>query len=161
MDHDRFRTRARELRATADEVSCLTALPDDITAPIASRHKLKTTVELLRDAAFDIEQLVGAKPTGCTCRRIQDENAYDYLDYAEGCLHHHELYQIRAHLKEEYVKMERVLKNEVRLRLITAALSGTARMPDDDDVLVKRAIAIADEALDRIAREALYENGIS
>lgn len=149
MDREHFRDRVRALRAQADEVSCLTAIPDRVKP-----QDLKATEHLLRAAAYDIEQLVKARPTGCICRHIQDDN-YDYFDYDAACLHHGQLYRIREGLKADYAKMEKALKNEARLRFATAVLSGTdwLQVHDDTGLGIKRALAIADGVLDHIDRE--------
>ncbi len=151
MDRDRFRKRATDLRNCADLVGRLTEIPDR-----ATQKDFHQAANLMAGAANDLEELVKGSLPGCICRRIQDEN-YDYLNYAEGCRHHGQLYVMREGLKANYAKMESALKNEVRMKLVAAALAGTAGLSSgddrDEDHLAKRAIAIADEAICRIARE--------
>jgi hypothetical protein len=65
------------------------------------------------------------------------------------------LHQLRESLKAEYTKMEKGLKNEARMRLVAAVLSGAAGLPNDvdaldDEDLAKRAIAIADATIRQI-----------
>ena len=149
MDRDRFRDRVRELRAFADRMAPLSRMPDRVTGV-----DLQLAADLATKAANSIDELTKAKPTGCICRHIENDN-YSYLDYAEACLHHSQLYALSVRLKADYAKMEKALKNEARLKLVTAALSGTAGLPSNDDDLdendfAKRAIAIADEAIRRI-----------
>jgi hypothetical protein len=121
----------------------------------ATGADLQLAADLATKAASDLDELVAATPPGCICRRVENEN-YSYLDYAEACLHHRQLYVLREQLKAGYVKMERALKNETRMKLVAAALSGAAGMPSDVDDhsdntdLVKRAFTIADEAIRRI-----------
>lgn len=146
MDRDRYRTRAVNLRDCAQIVDNLTRMPDRATA-----KDFQQVVDLMSGAANDIDALVKAELPGCICRRID----YDYLDYVEGCCHHHVLYHRHKGLQANYDKMVRALKNEVRMRLVVAALSGTAAVQDLNDLnLVKRAIAIADETLRQIIEEA-------
>lgn len=149
MDRGRFRNRARELQACAEIVGKLTQMPDR-----ASQKDFQQAAKLMESAAGDLEELITAQPAGCICRRICD-NDYDYLDYAEGCLHHRQLYTMREALKVNYTKMESALKNEVRMKLVAAALSGTAGdTPADANRYAERAIAIADETIRRIAATA-------
>ena len=151
MDRDRFRNRARELRAFADRMGPLAKMPDRVTAA-----DLQLAADLAAKAADSLDELLKARPAGCNCRLIEDDN-YSYLDYAESCLHHRQYYLLREQLKADYAKMERKLKNEVRMKLVAAALSGTATPMDHRDLpiagvepVVERAIAIADEAIRRI-----------
>lgn len=154
IDRDRFRGRARELRAFAERMAPLAKMPDRVTAA-----DLQLAADLATKAADHIDELVSAKPPGCICRHIQDDN-YSYLDYAEGCLHHRQYYFLREQLKADYKKMEKALKSEVRMKLVAAALSSTALPLDSRDIpqagvgtVVERAIAIADEAIRRITQE--------
>ena len=146
MDHDRFRARARDLRACAALVGGLTQMPDRATP-----KDFQQAADLLVGAADDLETLIKVRPAGCTCRGIQGDN-YGYLVYVEGCLHHGHLYETHARLKADYEKLESALKNEARMKLVTAALTGAA-MHDSGDRELKRAIDIADEALRLLARE--------
>jgi alkyl sulfatase BDS1-like metallo-beta-lactamase superfamily hydrolase len=151
MDCDRFRKRAHDLQNCAQLVKDLTRIPDRWT-----EKDFRWVTDLMTGAANDIEELIKATPTGCICRRIQDDN-YDYLDYTEGCQHHRQLYMLRESLKANYEKMERALKNEVRMRLVEAALSGMAQLTSTSHnvtALVTRAFAIADETLRQITAEA-------
>lgn len=154
-DRHRFSKRVRELNARAQIVEDLVRMPDR-----AAEQDFRQAADLMRGAARDLEELASATPTGCICRRIQDDN-YDYLDYAEACLHHRQLYVLHENLKASYAKMERVLKNEARMKLVAAALSNTAVPLDSRDtptaavgLIVERALAIADEAIRRITETA-------
>jgi len=154
MDRGRYRNRARELQACAELVGKLTQMPDR-----ASQKDFQQAAKLMEGAASDLEELVTAQPAGCSCRRIRDDN-YDYLDYHEGCLHHRQLYLMREALKADYAKMEKALKSEVRMKLVAAALTGTATPMDHRDLpiagiepVVARAIAIADEAIRTITAD--------
>lgn len=147
-DRHRFSRRARELRAFAERMVPLAKMPDRVTAA-----DIQLAAALATKAASDLDELVSAKPTGCICRHVQDDN-YSYLDYAEECLHHRQYYFLREKLKADYAKMEKALKNEVRMKLVAAALSGTAIIPEEDapdrEDMVKHAIKIADETIRRI-----------
>lgn len=151
MDRERFRKSAHDLKGCADLIRDLTRMPDR-----ATEKDFQQAADLMARAADDITELIKAQLPGCICRRIQDDG-YDYLDYAGNCRHHRDLYLHRESLKADYAKIERALKNETRMKLVAAALSGTAGRPSDpdldDDDLVKRAIAIADEAIRRITQE--------
>jgi hypothetical protein len=153
MDRDRYRKRVHELHSCAQLVNDLTRVPDR-----ATEKDLRQASDLMTGAATDINDLIKTQPPGCICQRVENDN-YNYLDYAEGCLHHRDLYRTREALKANYEKRERALKDEVRLRLVEMTLSGTAMSPDMDDgtnraIVVKRAIAIADEALRQITEAA-------
>lgn len=162
MDRDRFRNRARELRAFAERMTPLAKMPDRATGA-----DLQLAAELATKAAEHIEELVKAKPSGCICRHIENDN-YSYLDYAKECIHHGQLYSLSEHLKADYAKMEKALKNEARMKLVAAALSGTAVSFNSRDtpagwtnitgpaveIVVERAVAIADETLRRITGAA-------
>lgn len=158
MDRDRFRTRARELRAFAERMAPLAKMPDRVTGA-----DLQLAAELANKAAASLDELLEARLPGCICRLIENDN-YSYLDYAEACRHHGNLFVQERQLKEGYAKAEKALKNEARMKLVAAALSGTAAAHGTGDVpagwtsvtgpaagaLVERAIAIADEAIKRI-----------
>jgi hypothetical protein len=148
MDRDRYRQRARDLHGCAQLVKDLTKMPDR-----ATEKDFRQAADLMTGAANDIDELIKSKPAGCICRRIEDDN-YSYLDYAEGCLHHHELRRIREELKMSYAKMECALKDEVRMRLIVAALSSIG--PDgfrDYNKSAHHVLDCADEVLRLIVRE--------
>jgi len=154
MDRDRFRARARELRAFADRMIPLAKMPDRATSA-----DLQLAADLAAKAADAIDDLVTATPTGCICRRIQDDNC-DFLDYAESCRHHGSLFARVRQLKEGYAKIEKALRDEARMKLVAAALAGSATMPVEDDVrwhdrlFIERALAIADETIRQIAEGA-------
>ena len=124
----------------------------------ATEKDFRQAADLMRGAASDLEELVKATPTGCICRRIQDDN-YSYLNYAEDCVHHRQYYALREQLKADYAKMEKALKNETRMKLVAAALTGSAAFTPEDDHAgrnqhVERAIAIADDTIRRITETA-------
>ena len=152
MDRHRFSSRVRELKERAKLVEDLGRVPDR-----AKEKDFRDIAELLRKTAADIEELVDAKLPGCICRRI-DHDDYSYLVYADECRHHHRLHVLTEKLKADYAKMEKTLKDEVRMKLIAAALSGTAGMPPIDrlvenainDRLVENAITVADETIRRL-----------
>lgn len=153
MDRNRLLERAKDLRACAELIGSLTQMPDR-----AAQKDFQRAGNLMEGAAGDLETLVRAQLPGCICHRIQGED-YDYLDYAEGCLHHRQLYTTRERLKADYAKMEEALKNEARMRLVTAALSGSTGHRDPRDTLtqyaknvVERAITIADETIRQIVK---------
>lgn len=155
MDRDRFRSRARELRAFADRMTPLAKMPDRATAA-----DLQLAADLATKAADSLDELLKARPPGCNCRLIEDDN-YSYLDYAESCIHHRQYHLLREKLKADYAQMEKKLKNETRMKLIAAVLSGTATPMDHRDLpvagiepVVERAIAIADEVIRQITGTA-------
>ncbi len=148
VDRDRFKKQAQTLRETAKQIAVLSQLPERLTT-----RDLQDLADMANNAADTIDEMLRAALPGCTCRRIQ-ENGYDYLDYAEGCRHHEQYRSMREQLKASYAKSERALKDAARLPLVATALSGSALTNRDPDDLVKNAIAIADEAVERIAREA-------
>lgn len=148
IDRGRFQNKARDLRGCAQLIKDLTHVPDR-----ATEKDFRQVTDLLTSAADDLDELLRAELPGCACRRIQDDN-YAYLVYAEDCRHHRGLYLQEKNLKARYEKAESVLKNEVRLRFITATLTGAAVTGDgriEHASIVKRAIAIADEAVLQIA----------
>jgi hypothetical protein len=157
MDRHRFSKRSRELTELARLVEGFARMPDG-----ATEKDFRQAAALIRGASNDIDELVRTSPPGCICRSVRDENN-EFLDYTEACLHHRQLYTLRESLKADYAKMERALKSEVRLKLVAAALSGTAGLhqvrdqPSDvDDFnedLAKRAIEIADATIRQITKE--------
>ncbi len=153
MDRERFRSRARELRAFAERMTPLAKMPDRATGA-----DLQLAADLATKAADSLDELLKAKPPGCNCRLIEDDN-YSYLDYAESCLHHRQYFFLREKLKADYAKMEKALKNEVRMKLVAAALSGSAGLEpkdllDHQDQLVQNAIMIADEVIRQLTEVA-------
>ena len=145
MDRHRFSRRAHELRAFADRIGPLAKMPDRATSA-----DIQLAADLATKAAADLEELIAATPAGCVCRRIENDN-YSYLDYVESCIHHRQYYLLREQLKADYQKLERVLKNEARMKLVAASLSGTAVLPSNvEGDLAARAISIADETIRRI-----------
>lgn len=151
IDRDRFRARVRELRALADRMTPLAAMPDRATGA-----DLRLAADLAKKAADSLVELLEVPLPGCICRLIETDN-YSYRDYAEGCQHHGSLFKQERQLKEDYQKMERSLKDEARMKIITAALTGTAVTTEDYGGKVRavdRAIAIADEAIHRITETA-------
>jgi len=149
---NRFRERVHALRTFAEKMTSLAKMPERTTA-----SDLQLAADLSKKAADSLDELLNAELLGCVCRRIEHDN-YSYLDYAESCLHHRQYYLLRQQLKADYAKMEKALKDEVRVKLVAAALTGTAMpsiMPLDVSVrsrsVVTTAIAIADEALRQIA----------
>lgn len=148
MDRDRYRKRAHDLHGCAQLIKDLTRVPDR-----ATEADFRQVADLMTDAANDLNELIKATPPGCICRRIENDN-YSYLDYAEGCLHHRQLYALSESLKADYIRMEKALKDEARMRLIAAALTGSAVNPQNTSIgAVKYAIAIADEALQQVVTE--------
>ncbi len=128
----------------------LAKVPDRATAA-----DIQLAADLAKKAATDLDDLVKAQPAGCLCRLIENDN-YSYLDYHEACIHHRQYWHLREKLKADYAALEKTLKDETRMRLVVAALTGTAGIPanEDDrggDQLVLRAIDIANETLRRIA----------
>ena len=76
-------------------------------------------------AAADLGRLMNARLPGCICRRIEDEH-YSRLVYEKTCTHHSSLFHQEKSLEEGYAKAEKVLKDEPRMRVIIAALTGAA-----------------------------------
>jgi len=158
MDRHRFSKRSRELTELARLVEGFARMPDGV-----AEKDFRQAAALMRGASYDIDELVRTSPPGCICRRIRDESN-EFLDYAEACLHHRQLHTLREEFKANYAKMERALKNETRLKLVAAALSGTAGLhqvrdqPSDvndfNEDLAKRAIEIADATIRQITMEA-------
>ena len=150
-DRHRFSRRASELRRFADCIEPLAKMPER-----ARGADIQTAADLAKKAADDLDELVKATPPGCICRRIENDN-YSYLDYAEECVHHRQYYFLREKLKADYAKMEKDLKNEVRIRLVAAALSGTAAIPEgaveNPERHAIRALAIADATITKLTEE--------
>lgn len=152
MDRGRFENRVDKLRTCASHLGKLSALPERATT-----DDFRDASDLMRQAADDLTTLIKAELTGCVCRRIRDDN-YDYLEYAQGCRHHRDLYTLKERLKADYTKMEKALKDEVRLKLVTAALAGAAISNDviafeGTERIAKRAIEVADDTIERLARD--------
>ena len=126
----------------------LAKMPDRATSA-----DIQLAADLATKAAADLDELASATPAGCVCRRIENDN-YSYLDYVESCIHHRQYYLLREKLKEDYAKMERVLKNEVRMKLVIAALQAqTVRSNEPDARMAKLAIKLADEVLRQLGSE--------
>lgn len=147
MDSSRFRTRARELRAFAERLAPLAKRPDRVTAA-----DVQQAADLATKAADSLDELLAATPPGCECRQIETDN-YSYLDYAESCRHHRQYYILGKKLGADYDALKKTLKDETRLKLIAAALSGTPT-PMDVEPVVARAIKIADEAIRQLTESA-------
>ena len=152
MDRHRFSKRSRELNERAQIIEDLSRVPDRMT-----EKDFRLATDLMRGAANDLDELVKAKPTGCICRHIENDN-YSYLDYAKDCIHHAQYYFLREQLKADYAKMEKVLKDEARMKLVAAALAGTAGMATTDQIgrnaFVENALEIAEAAIRRITETA-------
>jgi hypothetical protein len=135
-------------------MSPLAKMPDRATSA-----DLQLAADLAKKAADDLDELVKATPSGCVCRRIDNDN-YSYLDYHEECIHHRQYYFLREQLKADYAKMEKALKNEVRIKFVAAALAGTAAgiEPKEDQLgrnaFVENALEIAEAAIRRITETA-------
>lgn len=69
---------------------------------------------------------------------------------AAQCARHERL---KAELLADYAAKVKRLKNTIRVGLVSATLSGTALLGDDEDQLAKKAIAIADAAIKQITRD--------
>ena len=143
MDRHRFSKRSRELNERAKKIEDLGKMPDR-----AVELDFRQAAEMMRGAATDLDDLVKAELPGCVCRRV-DRDDYSYLDYSLECRHHHQLHYLGEKLKADYIKMEKALKNEVRVKLVAAALAGTAGTAPGDR-LVENAIAVADMAIRRL-----------
>ena len=143
MDRSQARSRARDLRLRGEEFRKLVGMPDR-----AKAEDFKAAAEVMLKAADSIDALLDDNLPGCVCRHIESDN-YSYLDYAESCRHHGGLYRQIAELKKSYEKTEKKLKDEARMSIVRATLSGTADMPATLTVqgFVARAIEIADETL--------------
>jgi hypothetical protein len=148
MDRDRFRKRATELRDWVSIARTLSNAPDRATA-----KDFSSAADLMEKAARDLDDLLKATLPGCICRSIFYDDGGGYIDYEKDCRHHGSLYRQLEQNEAHYVKMERALKDEVRLRIVTSALTGTAISPHDNEDLVRWALAIADEVLEQIRRE--------
>lgn len=149
----RFSKRTRELNERAQLLEDLARTPELAPAGCFSR-----TADLMRGAASDLDELVKATPPGCICRRVNNDN-YSYLDYAEECLHHRQLYALSARLKADYARMERALKDETRMKLVVATLSGAAtsmaaQAEHLHGAFVENALTLADEVIRRITEIA-------
>lgn len=148
MDRDRFRTCASDLVKLSDQLLKLSGMPDR-----ATRHDFEAAATLVSRAAKDLEDLLKVQLPGCICRRIQDDY-YNYLEYAEACQHHGGLFHQHAATRAHYEKLENALKDEVRMRFITAALTGTASDQSTNKHIVQNALDLADEALRRLVDKA-------
>ena len=148
MDRARYRERTRDLQGCADLLKNLTKMPDRA----ASAKDFQQVADLLKGAAEDIEALLKAELPGCNCRVI-DHDDYSRIVYAESCRHHGHLFALEKRLKEGYARAEKVLKDEIRLRFVAAALTGAAPDGGTPSIVVDRAIAIADEAIGRLTKE--------
>ena len=151
-DRHRFSKRSRELNERARLVDDLARMPDR-----ATENDFRQAADLMRGAASDLDELASATPTGCVCRRIENDN-YSYLDYHEECLHHRQYYFLREKLKEDYAKMEKALKDEARMKLVAAALSGSAGMAPNDvrelSTFAENVLEIADSVIRQITETA-------
>ena len=147
MDRHRFSSRVRELKERAKLVEDLGRVPDR-----AKEKDFRDLADLLKKTASDIEELVDAKLPGCICRRI-DHDDYSYLVYATECRHHHQLHVLTEKLKADYAKMEKTLKDDARMKLVAAALAGTASLSPldhDPEQIMINAIGIANGVIYRL-----------
>ncbi len=140
---------AKRYRKLADELQHLAELPDRLT-----KKDVEAAAKALRDAADDIDGLARAKPSGCICRHIEDDN-YSYLHYDERCYHHGDLVRRTAAIKNDYEKAEKRLRDEVRMKLIVAALPGATALPDLNK---EEAARVAIDAADAVIRQLLSES---
>jgi hypothetical protein len=145
---ERFRDRANDLQKQADQLAMIAKIPNHATFA-----NLNEAADLLTKAAEDIKELTQAKLPGCVCpyEGVLDHN---YASYVEHCPHHRDLFLIRQRLKEQYAWMEKALKNEVRMGLVRAALTGAAESSVAPNRIVAFAILIADEAIRQIGERA-------
>lgn len=148
MVQDRFHKRAEDLRTCVELFSTMAQGPAHVF-----RKDFRQAADLMTGAAGDLEALIKTQPPDCLCRLVRDDN-YDYLDYVESCLHHHQLYMTRVELQTHYTKMERALRDEVRMRLIVAALQSPTSYSHDPWGRARLAIELADEVLQQLAAEA-------
>ena len=147
-----FRQRQHELNEHVQLFAKLSQMPERLT-----EKDLQRAIYLMSRAAEDLGRLMDARLPGCVCRRIEDEN-YSRLVYEKTCTHHSSLFHQEKALEEGYAKAEKALKDEARMKLVAAALSGAAGLCEttndlDDEDLAKRAISIADETIRRITTE--------
>jgi hypothetical protein len=148
LDLDRFRARARDLRKLSSQLSQLATLPDRVT-----KKDFEDVSKLMVRGADDLEALLEARLPGCLCRLIENDN-YSYLDYNAACRHHSQLHAQEQQCKKHYADLERALKNEARMKLVAAVLTGAALVNEPDwERRVERAFDIADETLRQAAKE--------
>lgn len=152
MDRAHYRKRVRDLNECAALIDQLTRMPDR-----ATEKDFRQLADLLREAAKDVEALLNAELPGCTCRRVEHDDS-SCLDYNESCRHHAHLVARLASNKKHYEDAEKKLKNEVHVRLVAAALSGTAGtvlVTADLEVedVVDAALQIADRAIWVLTKE--------
>ncbi len=147
MDQGRFHERVKDLRACAELFGTLAQGPAHVF-----RKDFRQAADLMACAAGDLETLVKTQPPGCICRLVRDDN-YDYLDYVESCLHHHQLYMTIEKSRTHYAKMENTLRDKVRMKLIMAALQRPTAYSNDLYERAKLAIELADEVLQQLAAE--------
>jgi|HubBroStandDraft_6_1064221.scaffolds.fasta_scaffold865195_1 hypothetical protein len=152
MDRSQARSRARDLRLCGEEFRKLMDMPDR-----AKANDFRVAAEAMLKAADSIDALLDDNLPGCVCRHIENDN-YSYLDYAESCRHHGGLYRQIAELKKSYEKTEKKLKDEARMSLVRAALTGAATATDGrlgpTPRIVGNAISIADEAIHQIVESS-------
>jgi hypothetical protein len=140
MTTNRYHSHMNELRKQATLLKSLAPLSERVSA-----KDLLGAVDAMQLAASALEELIRARPEGCVCDLIDDR----YLSYAESCTHHGHLHVLLEALKAEYVKLEKTLKDETRLKLIAGALAGTAGL-EPKQAIAKQAIAVADEVLKQL-----------
>lgn len=152
MDGYQARKHAEDLRSRAGELRKLARMPDR-----AKADDFKAAAEAMLQGADSISALLSANLPGCECRHVETDS-YSRLDYVESCRHHGHLYRQIEELKKSYEKTEKKLKDEVRLSLVKAALTGASTLVGPADgphtIIVKRAIAVADEAIRQITGAA-------
>lgn len=143
-----FRQRQHELNEHVQLFAKLSPMPERLT-----EKDLQRAIYLMSRAAEDLGALLDARLPGCTCRRIEDDN-YSRLIYEKTCTHHSSLYHQEKTLEERYAKAEKTLKDEARMKLITAAISGAAfQVPQDAGLFSRNALEIADDVIRRLLEE--------
>lgn len=119
-----------------------------------TRDELLAWASALRRASQHLEQLTRTRPHGCTCRYHEDDDR-SWVTPDPQCPHHKHQIEERAALAKHYAKQHTKLTNEIRLRLVTAAITGLASKASvlSPDGIATEALQVADAVIAKIEAE--------
>jgi hypothetical protein len=159
MSYESVRARVHEIMQIAERFQILASMPDHVT-----RADIEQAVSALRDSALKISFLIEATPVGCTCPRTEREDRSTFIDrYDPECRHHGRLHALEERGNKLYEDTRQKLKNEVRIQLVAAALTGLlswrpSLTTEQRLMIVDVAIASADMTIEKLLAPSIRES---
>lgn len=147
-DHDVWSDK-REFVRVANAIEKLRDMPERTT-----RAELDAWSAALVRAARYLDELTRTRLHGCTCRYHEDDDR-SWVTPDPACPHHKHQIEEQAALAKHYAKQQKKLTDEVRLRLVAAAITGLAGRPSVSSVdgLAAEALQVADAVIAKILGE--------